>query len=117
MNGACHRCGAEVGVSAVGVRDVCERCRAYLHCCRNCEFYEPGAHNDCREPNAEVVADKEQGNFCDYFRFSSAPRAADSSVGGSGRSRDRDERERSATPTPRRTNDVRSQLDALFRKK
>jgi len=117
MNGACHRCGAEVGVSAVGVRDVCERCRAYLHCCRNCEFYEPGAHNDCREPNAEVVADKEQGNFCDYFRFSSAPRAADSSVGGSGRSRDRDERQRSATPSPRRTNDARSQLDALFRKK
>jgi len=117
MNGACHRCGAEVGVSAVGVRDVCERCRAYLHCCRNCEFYEPGAHNDCREPNAEVVADKEQGNFCDYFRLSSAPRAADSSVGGSGGSRDRDERERSATPSPRRTSDARSQLDALFRKK
>ena len=94
MRGACHRCGAEVAESAVGVRDVCERCRAYLHCCRNCEFYEPGAHNDCREPNAEVVADKEQGNFCEYFRLSPAPRGAASL-----------------------TSDARTKLDALFRKK
>ena len=28
----------------------------------------PGVANDCREPAAERVADKEQGNFCDYFR-------------------------------------------------
>jgi hypothetical protein len=114
MNGACHRCGAEFGVSAVGVRDVCERCRAYLHCCRNCEFYEPGAHNDCREPNAEAVADKEQGNFCDFFCLSSAPRAAASAAG---RSRDRDQRDRPAPQSPRGASDARSKLDALFRKK
>ena len=94
MRGVCQRCGAEVAESAVGVRDVCERCRAYLHCCRNCEFYEPGAHNDCREPNAEVVADKEQGNFCEYFRLSSAPRTTGSLA-----------------------SDARTKLDALFRKK
>jgi hypothetical protein len=90
----CHRCGAEVTRDPVGVRDTCERCRAYLHCCRNCEFYEVGAHNDCREPNSEMVADKEEGNFCDYFRFGSAPRAAQS-----GRS------------------DARAKLEGLFRKK
>jgi hypothetical protein len=117
MSGACHRCSAEVGVSAVGVRDVCERCSAYLHCCRNCEFYEPGVHNDCREPNAEVVADKEQGNFCDYFRLSFAPGAAAGSVGGSVRSRDRDPRQRPVTQVPPSASDARGKLDALFRKK
>ncbi len=117
MSGACHRCGAEVGVSAVGARDVCERCGAYLHCCHNCEFYEPGVHNDCREPNAEVVADKERGNFCDFFRFRSAPRAADRSAGCSVGSRDRGPRERSATEAPRGASDARSKLDALFRRK
>lgn len=65
---ACHRCGTAIGLERIGVRDVCEGCGAWLHCCRNCEFYEPGAHNDCREPAAEMVADKEQGNFCEYFR-------------------------------------------------
>ena len=89
----CHRCGAPVARDSVGARDTCERCHAYLHCCRNCEFYEPGAHNDCRETNAEVVADKEQGNFCDYFRYASgAPAAA-------------------------RPDDARGELERLFRKR
>ena len=69
---ACHACGAAVSVAEIGVRDVCERCRAYLHSCRQCDFYEPGAHNDCREPSAEMVADKDAGNFCDYFRVAGA---------------------------------------------
>jgi hypothetical protein len=73
---ACHRCGAEIRLERVGVRDVCDRCRAYLHCCRNCEFYEPGLHNDCREPNTEIVADREAGNFCDAFRLLAAPRTS-----------------------------------------
>lgn len=102
MRSACHRCGAEVGAHAVGVRAICERCRAYLHCCRNCEFYEPGLHNDCREPDAEVVADKEQGNFCQYFHLSTAPREGAGSAGGSSLSL---------------ASDARSKLDALFRKK
>ncbi|HSD09371.1 MAG TPA: hypothetical protein VLF14_00175 [Candidatus Binatia bacterium] len=102
MKSACHRCGAEVGARVVGVRDVCERCRAYLHCCRNCEFYEPGVHNECREPNAEAVANKEQGNFCDYFRLSPTSRGAAGSPGCSSLSV---------------ASDARNKLDALFRKK
>jgi hypothetical protein len=88
------------------VRDVCEQCNAFLHCCRNCEFYERGAHNDCREANAEMVADKESGNFCDFFRLSSASR------GGN-----RDQPERSATPSSRSASEARSKLEALFGKK
>jgi hypothetical protein len=72
----CHRCGTAVAGERVGVRAVCERCSAYLHCCRNCDFYAPGVANDCREPTAERVADKEQGNFCDHFRPPPAARTA-----------------------------------------
>ena len=91
---ACHRCGVEVALERIGVRDVCGKCRAYLHCCRNCEFYERGAHNDCREPNAELVAEKEDGNFCEYFHFSSARHAE------------------STHPS----NDARAKLERLFKK-
>ena len=35
----------------------------------NCLFYEVDSYNDCREPQAERVADKEKSNFCDYFTF------------------------------------------------
>src|SRR2546428_795686 len=48
----CQGCGTVADVERVGTRDVGARCTAYLHCCRNCAFYEPGLHNDCREPNA-----------------------------------------------------------------
>ena len=90
----CHRCGTAITRERVGVRDVCDRCSAFLHCCRNCEFYEPGAANDCREPTAERVADKEQGNFCDFFR-SVAERPAPSAPSSASR----------------------AALDALFRKR
>jgi hypothetical protein len=94
VTGRCHRCDAEISQERVGARDVCARCHAYLHCCRNCDFYEPGAHNDCREPNAETVADKEQGNFCDFFRLGA--------IGA-----------RVATGSDR----ARAELDRLFRRK
>jgi len=38
-----------------------------LHACPQCRFYAPGQYNDCREPQAERVLDKEKANFCDFF--------------------------------------------------
>ena len=93
MTAQCHRCGRPAGEDRIGVRAVCAGCGAWLHCCRNCAFYAPGLSNACREPNAERVADKEQGNFCDWFR----PAAAAAGAKGPG--------------------DARAALDALFARK
>ncbi|MBI4411014.1 MAG: hypothetical protein HY541_00835 [Deltaproteobacteria bacterium] len=38
-----------------------------MHICKNCEFYDRAAYNECSEPQAERVLDKEKSNFCDYF--------------------------------------------------
>lgn len=35
----------------------------------NCRFYDKGTYNNCREPRAERVVDKDRANFCDYFVF------------------------------------------------
>ncbi len=51
----------------VGFRDACESCRADLHVCRNCRHHDPAAYNECREPNAERVGDRDRANRCDYF--------------------------------------------------
>jgi hypothetical protein len=59
--------------SRVGARDSCPRCGSDLHSCRNCQFYEPAKPNQCSEPQAEWVRDKEAANYCDYFRPSSGP--------------------------------------------
>lgn len=51
----------------LGFRDECDSCRADLHVCKNCEFYDPKSYNECREPSAEVVREKERSNLCDFF--------------------------------------------------
>lgn len=64
----CFACGKENElVDRVGLRDECEHCRADLHVCKNCKFYDPASYNECKETSAEVVRDKEKSNHCDYF--------------------------------------------------
>ena len=64
----CWKCHKETNIEKPLRSDECPNCHADLHVCKACEFYESGAHNDCRETSAEFVNDKERGNFCDYFR-------------------------------------------------
>ncbi len=64
----CFNCNKEIPVSiSVGRRDECPQCRADVHVCKNCEFYDPKSYNECREPQADVVKEKDRANFCDYF--------------------------------------------------
>lgn len=77
----CHKCGAE-WVSEKrrpGFHEACESCTAYLHCCKNCRFYEPGAHNDCRIGTTEFVGDKGRSNYCDEFEFANNNKLSDTS--------------------------------------
>jgi hypothetical protein len=73
----CFACGQAVELASgerVGFRDTCGRCAADLHVCRNCAHHDPGAHNECREPQAEQVADRERSNRCDWFAPSETAR-------------------------------------------
>ncbi len=71
----CFQCKKELALGReTGRRDECPFCSADLHCCRNCRFYDPAAPKQCREPQAELVREKEKANFCDFFVF--ADRAA-----------------------------------------
>ena len=66
----CHHCHGEILIDGEpGRRETCPHCGADLHCCFNCRFYDPDSYNQCREPQAERVLDKERGNFCDFFTF------------------------------------------------
>ena len=64
----CWKCKKEISLEKIARSDECPLCHADLHVCRMCDFYESGAHNDCRESSADMVTDKERSNFCDYFR-------------------------------------------------
>ena len=90
----CWQCGAPLeGLPLpLGRSAECPQCRAGLRVCRLCTFFDPRASKQCREPQAELVQDKERANFCDYFR----PRAGEGPPGSGTAER------------------ARSGLDALF---
>lgn len=64
----CWKCGKPIeSPSEIYRTSVCSVCGLDLHSCRNCKFYAPGSHYDCRETVDELVKDKERSNFCGSF--------------------------------------------------
>lgn len=67
----CHKCGTPwIGATAQpGVKATCDKCFAYLHCCKNCKHHDTTKPNQCRVPNTEAIAVRTAANFCDEFMF------------------------------------------------
>lgn len=65
----CWQCGASLAQLSLPIRrqDECRSCRAELHACKLCRFYDVTVAKQCREPVAEAVRDKNRANYCDYF--------------------------------------------------
>jgi hypothetical protein len=64
----CHSCQSSNSFSdRLGFREVCQACDADLHVCLNCELYDPKSYQECREPQAEKVKEKNRANRCEYF--------------------------------------------------
>lgn len=97
----CHHCGCEVALPSAPQRtDSCASCRSDLKCCLNCRFFDPGANNQCREPQAEWQTEKAKANFCEYFEFRDV--SVIGRAGGGGAQSDRGR--------------ARSAFDSLFKK-
>lgn len=61
----------------------CLSCRAELHACRMCSFYDPRKPESCAEERADPPQDKQRANFCEYFQpRPQAFQATDDSVAG-----------------------------------
>lgn len=87
---SCFRCGAAIDPDRAIVReDDCPECGQDLHCCRNCRFHDPTRNNQCSEPQADWVADKDRANFCEFFVFADRPAAAPDGRGTPESARDR----------------------------
>lgn len=70
MASFCFSCQQELKVlMPVGRREECSSCRQDVHVCKNCVHYDSKAYNECREPSADVVKEKDRANFCDYFEL------------------------------------------------
>lgn len=67
----CFSCGQDLELTSevISKKEECPKCYQDIHCCKMCQFFDPSAYNECREPNAERVVEKEKSNFCDYFKL------------------------------------------------
>lgn len=118
----CWQCGTSLEQLTLPYSrfDVCKSCRAELHVCRMCLFYDVTVAKQCREPIAEEVRDKQRANLCDYFTpradaYQAAPVAEQSrakaaldalfGAPGSDQSNESDPKAK-----------ARAELDALFKK-
>lgn len=93
----CHFCHKPMPFEGNPMRkEVCPHCSSDVHCCLNCTFYDKTAHNQCREPQAEWVPNKDKANFCDFFTLRQTQDQAD---------------------PVREAAEARQQMDKLFKKR
>ena len=79
---ACRACGRGAEFDSVVPRAAaCDGCGADLRVCLNCTFYDDSAYNECNEPSADRVLDKDKANFCDLFRSAGGAAPAAGSKG------------------------------------
>ncbi len=67
----CFSCGNTVEITTQpGRADCCPKCQSDLKVCLslNCVFHDTSSYNECREPQAERITEKDRANFCDYFK-------------------------------------------------
>ena len=73
MSVKCYNCQADLDLSVnnqVMRSEECPKCYVNIRSCRMCKFYDKSSYNECREPVAERIVDKEKANFCDHFSLS-----------------------------------------------
>jgi hypothetical protein len=62
----CHRCATIVNVAVIGTT-ACAKCGAALHCCAQCESFNPAARFECMQPISARVSPKDAVNACERF--------------------------------------------------
>ncbi|MGD8914159.1 MAG: hypothetical protein PVI97_00425 [Candidatus Thiodiazotropha sp.] len=67
VKGKCWQCGLALVAADYGRETTCRSCGKPTRVCRNCGWYAPNRPNQCDEPMADRVMDKEKANFCGYF--------------------------------------------------
>ena len=70
-NWKCWQCGKTVTDQLLPLSTYaeCRHCRAQLHCCRQCQHFNPRVRADCDEPRAESYSEREKANFCDWHKL------------------------------------------------
>ena len=62
----CASCGAKAP-SNITFESSCANCRAELHSCRQCNYFDPSARFECSKPITTKIVNKNARNVCELF--------------------------------------------------
>jgi len=62
----CSSCGAKAARS-ISLESSCENCRADLHTCRQCNYFDPSARFECSKSITVKIVNKNAKNTCELF--------------------------------------------------
>lgn len=65
----CSMCGAKVLDAEIGLDQQCLKCKADLHSCKQCSFFDTGARLECTQPITERISRKNGRNECTLFKM------------------------------------------------
>ena len=62
----CASCGAAASTT-IRLDSSCSKCNSDLHTCRQCSYFDPGAHFQCSKPITARIVNKNARNQCELF--------------------------------------------------
>lgn len=72
---SCYKCSTVLELEphmTISRSEECPKCFTSIRCCKMCSFFDITAYNDCREPMANRILEKDKANFCDFFKLGKA---------------------------------------------
>jgi DNA-directed RNA polymerase subunit RPC12/RpoP len=119
---SCWKCGSQLLDLLLPLprHEECPHCGSQLHVCRMCVYFDTAVAQQCREPVADPVSDKQRANFCGYFQINphaftvssdqttASRRQVDALFGG--------ESPAAASETSTTEDELRKELEQLFKK-
>ena len=109
----CFNCSTTLPAD-VDFNGACPKCGAELHCCKQCNYFDPSTRFQCAKPIPVRIAVKDKANECTLFK----PRVtvARDGVSTNGNSAAAAPPTPAGPPAPRNADDARSAFDKLFKK-
>ncbi len=107
----CFNCATALPAD-VDFSGVCPKCSAELHCCKQCNYFDPSTRFQCVKPIPARIPIKDKANECPLFK----PRVTVARDGVSSNGHPATASTPSGPPAPRNADDARSAFDKLFKK-
>ena len=106
----CFNCGVTLA-AGIDFNGQCPKCRADLHCCKQCVSFDPAVRFQCTKAIVARIPIKDRANSCELFspRVTVARDALPSGAMGKAV-------ENGSVAAPRNPTDARAAFDSLFKK-